>query len=295
MPRKQLQLLIRSPTIPAKKFHFPLFLIFFILSALSLFRLLRITVKSSSKSLFPPTVHPKLSPTCTTVPSHTSHIMISHQITSLPYTNEHTHKELCFLLNLISTRTPINLLVFGMRQQAPLLAALNSGGRTIFLEDTSSIEVARSRFEGFQTYKVEHGQLVGEAYDLLRRARGWTACGVRDTLQDSDCELAMRGLPREVYTQKWDMVIVDGPDGDRLDAAGRMAAIYSVGVLARMGGGNFTKVTDVVVHDVDRTVERWYSWEFLCEENLTSSKGRFWHFQIKASDSNGFCSDPDTA
>ncbi|KAF3779470.1 Glucuronoxylan 4-O-methyltransferase 2 [Nymphaea thermarum] len=279
--------------MPSKKFQFPLLIFFFILSALSLLRLLRITFKTSSKTPFPPTIHPKPLLTCTNLPPNISHTLITHQSSSLPYPNgELTHKELCFLLTLVSTRTPMNLLVFGMRHQAPLLAALNSGGQTVFLEDMSSVEVARLRFQGLRIHKVEHCQPVAEAYDLLRRARGRAACGFRGTLRDSECELAMRGLPREVYKRKWDMVVVDGPDGSRLDAAGRMAAIYSAGVLARMGS-NSTKVTDIVVHDVDRTVERWYSWEFLCEENLASAKGRFWHFRIKASVSSVFCSNSD--
>lgn len=49
---------------------------------------------------------------------------------------------------------------------------------------------------------------------------------------------------------------------------------------------------DVAVHDVDRTVERWYAREYLCEDNLVAAKGRLWHFRVAASGgpSDAFCS-----
>ncbi|MBA0578335.1 hypothetical protein Gorai_020621 [Gossypium raimondii] len=65
-----------------------------------------------------------------------------------------------------------------------------------------------------------------------------------------------------------------------------MSTIYTASILARSG-----KTTDVVVHDVHRTIEKWFSWEFLCEENLVSAKGRFWNFRISnQSNDTRFCS-----
>lgn len=94
-------------------------------------------------------------------------------------------------------------------------------------------------------------------------------------------------LPREVYEVKWDVVVVDGPRGDSPQAPGRMATIYSAAIIAREGN-----TTDVVVHDTDRMIEKWYSWEFLCDENLISSKGRLWIFRIRnEKNSTSFCPD----
>lgn len=90
-----------------------------------------------------------------------------------------------------------------------------------------------------------------------------------------------------MYETEWDVVVVDGPDGDAPEAPGRMATIYTAGLLARAGNA-----TDVVVHDVHRTIEKWFSWEFLCEKNLISAKGRLWNFRIPGeSNSTRFCSD----
>lgn len=68
---------------------------------------------------------------------------------------------------------------------------------------------------------------------------------------------------------------MDGPSGDMLEAPGRMSTIYTASMLARNGN-----TTDVLVHDIDRTVEKWFSWEFLYEENLVSSKGKLWNFRL---------------
>ncbi|KAG0491154.1 hypothetical protein HPP92_008017 [Vanilla planifolia] len=64
-----------------------------------------------------------------------------------------------------------------------------------------------------------------------------------------------------------------------------MAAIYTAAAMA------WTRnETDVLVHDVDRTIEKWFSWEFLCHENLVSAKGKLWHFRLRGgSQSHSFC------
>lgn len=78
---------------------------------------------------------------------------------------------------------------------------------------------------------------------------------------------------------------MDGPSGDTPEAPGRMATIYSASIIARFGN-----TTDVVIHDVHRMIKRWFSWNFLCEENLVSSKGKLWVFRIKGQlSSTTFC------
>lgn len=56
--------------------------------------------------------------------------------------------------------------------------------------------------------------------------------------------------------------MVDRPSGHNPVCPGRMTSIYTAGVLAKSVNGS----TNVVVHDVDRMIEKWFSWEFLCEE-----------------------------
>ena len=118
-------------------------------------------------------------------------------------------------------------------------------------------------------------------------ARGSPACRrPTGTVRRSGCPLALTSLPRAVLDARWDVVVVDGPSGAAPGEPGRMGTIYTAAALARAsaaaGGGDDKVKVDVAVHDVDRTVERWYAWEYLCEDNLAAAKGRLWHFRVGA-------------
>ncbi|XP_073003566.1 arabinogalactan O-methyltransferase 2 [Typha latifolia] len=199
-----------------------------------------------------------------------------------------TPKEQHLLRTLVSKRAPCNLLIFGLNPQYLELAKLNIRGTTIFLED----DIERLRvveIKGVRIHLVEYHQRASEAYELLKYARALPDCRpVAGLLHESNCKLALTALPEAVYSMKWDVLVVDGPSGGRSEELGRMATIYTAAMIARSGN---TSLTDVFVHNVDRTIEKWYSREFLCDENLVSSKGRFWHFRIKGrSSSDRFCS-----
>ncbi|XP_052477276.1 protein IRREGULAR XYLEM 15, partial [Gossypium raimondii] len=171
------------------------------------------------------------------------------------------------------------------------LSSINAGGITLFLEDNrykiSNIEASSNQT---QIYKVKYGVPAKKAYKLLKHARGNPTCSPSiNLLQQSTCKLALRDLPQQVYELKWDVIVVDGPIGDSPEAPGRMSTIYTASMLARATARN---MTDVMVHDVHRTIEKWFSWEFLCEENLVSAKGKLWNFRISSDQSNStrFCS-----
>ncbi|KAK5817714.1 glucuronoxylan 4-O-methyltransferase 1 [Gossypium arboreum] len=197
-------------------------------------------------------------------------------------------KEFVFLSNLITNIAPCNLLVFGLQTQYLNLSSINAGGITVFLEDDPyKISLNKADSNGTRVYKVKYQVPAKKAYKLLKHARENPVCAPSTSLlQQSSCKLALRNLPQEVYQLKWDVVVVDGPTGDAPEAPGRMSTIYTASILARSG-----KTTDVVVHDVHRMIEKWFSWEFLCEENLVSAKGRFWNFRISnQSNDTRFCS-----
>lgn len=130
---------------------------------------------------------------------------------------------------------------------------------------------------------------AGEAWPLLRRARSSPVCRrPTGTVRKSGCRLALTSLPREVLDARWDVVVVDGPSGAGPGEPGRMGAIYTAAALARAAGGD---AVDVAVHDMNRTVERWYAREYLCEDNLVAAKGRLWHFRVAAGGPpDAFCS-----
>ncbi|XP_027359782.1 glucuronoxylan 4-O-methyltransferase 1 [Abrus precatorius] len=263
-----------------------------ILSIISILRLLRITVRISSSSprlfvLSPAPQHS--SPPSTTHNKVAQHAPESSKQPRRPPNSTLTRKEFKVLSNLIALKSPCNLLIFGFQPQYLVLSSMNAAGTTIFLEDDHDmISKASINSNSTRTYKLGYNVPAKEAYNQLRHARQSQACAPNHRLlQRSKCKLALKSLPEEVYEKNWDVIVVDGPSGDSPESPGKMAPIYTASVLARAGD-----VSDVLVHDVDRTIEKWYSWEFLCHENLMNSKGKLWHFRIRGhSNSTIFCPD----
>ncbi|KAK6920521.1 Polysaccharide biosynthesis domain [Dillenia turbinata] len=266
-------------------------IVVFILASLSIFRFLKTTTSISSTrfSTLPATLLDTCnssSPTCRKVHSAATANRSSSRSASSTNSSILTAKEMKLLLDLISRRSPCNVLVFGLEPQYLQLSKINAGGITIFLEDDpNKISTISSNSNNTRIYKVEHQIPAREAYEQLKNARLDAACMPTVELEFSTCKLALKKLPREVYEHKWDVVVVDGPSSDNPEAPGRMAAIYTASIIARAGN-----ITDVVVHDVNRSIEKWYSWEFLCYENLVSSKGKLWDFRIVGKqNSTKFC------
>ncbi|KAF8020107.1 hypothetical protein BT93_G0726 [Corymbia citriodora subsp. variegata] len=165
-----------------------------------------------------------------------------------------------------------NLLVFGLTHKALLYKVLNFNGRTIFLDENENLV---SRFEqqhpGIEAYDVQYETRVSEMKRLLESARGEIRgkCRPVQNLLFSECKLALNSLPNYVYHEA---------------APGRMSAIFTVAVLARSKKGGAV-ATPVFVHDFDREVERVYSNEFLCRDNLGEAVGKLGHFVVeRASD-----------
>nr|XP_043618224.1 probable methyltransferase At1g27930 [Erigeron canadensis] len=190
-----------------------------------------------------------------------------------------SEKELQFLSDIVLQKSPCNLLVFGLEDQYLKLPFINKGGSTVFLEDKpEKLIKMNGNVDGTRVFRIRYKTSAKEAYKLLKHARTHPSCSLRSGIRmlTSKCKIALNGFPKEVLKTKWDIIVVDGPGGDGPDSPGRMGAIYMAGVLARAGNNG----TNVVVHDVDRTIEKWFSWEFLSEKNLVSSKGKFWNFRI---------------
>ncbi|XP_073121197.1 arabinogalactan O-methyltransferase 2 [Henckelia pumila] len=181
-----------------------------------------------------------------------------------------TAKEMRFLLEFFSRRVPCNLLIFGQEYQYSSIASLNAGGVTIFLEDNLQNTSKLKSTNSTQVYKIMYNTLASEAYKLLKDARNSKDCLPNVHLPKvSKCNLVLSNLPQEVYETTWDVVLVDGPRGDTPDSPGKMTTIYMASILARSGN-----ITSVIVHNVDRMIEKWFSWEFLCEENLCDRSDR---------------------
>jgi glucuronoxylan 4-O-methyltransferase len=211
-------------------------------------------------------------------------------------TPQQTADEIGVSLRVLQRRAPCNFLVFGLGLDSPMWAALNHGGRTVFLEeDASWIASVRSKHPGLESYHVAYDTVLTDA-DSLLGLRDHPACVAQPDLAAAaaaSCRLALalKGLPPVFHELEWDLVMVDAPTGWTPQAPGRMAAIYTAGMAARArrpGDGP----TDVFVHDVDRPVEDNFSKAFLCEGYLAEQVGRIRHFVIpshREKDGTPFC------
>ncbi|XP_027337419.1 glucuronoxylan 4-O-methyltransferase 2-like [Abrus precatorius] len=266
-----------------------------ILSVISLLRLLSLSVKTSPSTpgifALSPAPQQSCSPPLSTQNKVASQAPGSSEQPRRPPNNNNnntlTEKEFEVLSDLIALKSPCNLLIFGFQPQYLILSSMNAAGNTIFLEDDpDKVSKVRINSNSTQIYKLEYNMPAKAAYKLLKHARQNPECAPNHRfLQKSKCKLALKNLPSQVYEKNWDVMVVDGPSGDSPESPGRMATIYTASVLARAGNAS-----DVVVHDVDRMIEKWFSWEFLCDENLLYSKGKLWHFRMRGpSNSTGFC------
>lgn len=137
---------------------------------------------------------------------------------------------------------------------------------------------------------------VREFHDLLAAARESrnSDCRPVQNLLFSECRLALNDLPNQLYDVNWDVILVDGPRGYSPKSPGRMAAIFTAAVLAR--STKTDGMTDILVHDYDRDVERVCSEEFLCPENFREETGTPYlaHYVINGGNAarrDAFCTD----
>lgn len=232
---------------------------------------------ASSTSLQEPK-EPSDSPTqqtCAKISPSIAHALV-HYATSNT-TLQQTPQEILVSLNLLEKKSPCNFLVFGLGHDSLMWASLNHNGRTVFLEENKFwIDQIQAQIPSVEAYHVVYDTKVTQANELLEIGLKEECRAVRDP-RFSKCQLALKGLPDMVYETEWDLITVDAPTGYHDEAPGRMTAIYTVGLMARLRKDG---ETDVLVHDVDRVVEDKFSKAFLCEMHLKEQIGKIRHFTI---------------
>ncbi|MCD9561352.1 Glucuronoxylan 4-O-methyltransferase 1 [Datura stramonium] len=221
------------------------------------------------------------SPKCNKIPSSVSKSLIHYTTSAI--TPQQTLKEISVTSKILDKKSPCNFLVFGLGHDSLMWQTLNYGGRTVFLEeDEAWIQQIKKRFPMLESYHVTYDSKVNQANVLIEAGRGTECTSVPDP-RYSMCQLALKGLPSEIYDVKWDLIMVDAPTGYYEEAPGRMTAIYTAGMMAR---NREDGETHVFVHDVNRDIEDKFSREFLCDGYMKKQVGRLRHFTIPSHKSN---------
>lgn len=266
-------LLSVRPTIEHFMRFWPLFVLFFIM-------FLYFARPDISVSNVTPTRHIVYNPQGIrkAVPYPLTIALVHYATTNI--TPQQTQEEMMVTANILSRRGPCNFLVYGLGFDSPLWQALNYGGRTVFLEeDPSWIAQMVQAHPSLESYAVNYTTTLSEADDLLAYAREHREiCLPEQNLMQSECKLVLKTLPEQIYGIKWDVIMIDAPRGYSPEFPGRMMAIYTSAMMARTAACD--RSTDILLHDVDRSVEKMYSTEFFCAKNLIESVGKLWHFQI---------------
>ncbi|XP_077216319.1 protein IRX15-LIKE-like [Tasmannia lanceolata] len=257
------------------------FVSFFILVVFLTLLTMRETPISSSYS---PATKPPL-------PADAVHALL-HYYSSSNVTGRISSTHLRSISDVLQRCSPCNFLVFGLGFETLLFKALNYNGRTVFLDENEYyIASYEERHPNLEAYDVQFTTKVSDMWGLLDSAKEQIRndCRPVQNLLFSDCKLGINDLPNQLYDVNWDVILVDGPRGYSPSSPGRMSAIFTASVLGR--SKKIRGETHVFVHDFDREVERVFSREFLCEENMVFSDKNFAHFVIETMDTikQDFC------
>ncbi|MEE9382653.1 MAG: hypothetical protein V3V08_04485 [Nannocystaceae bacterium] len=162
---------------------------------------------------------------------------------------------------IIADRRGGNVLIFGVGRDSPHWIQANASGQVTFIEHEAEwIAMARENTPGIDVVPTRYTTRTWAWRLSIHRPR----------------RLEMRDLPPRIRATSWDVIFVDGPQGYNRRCPGRMQSIYTASQLARA----FAGPTDVLVHDVDRRIERVCGDRFLGERALVQHVDHLRHYRI---------------
>jgi hypothetical protein len=146
---------------------------------------------------------------------------------------------------IVKEKASCRLLIFGVGNDSVFWSKINKDGVTIFFENNNN---------WYQSINTMAKGLTVFLIDYNTKRSDWKM------FLDSPSLLDMT-LPSNVETEKWDVILVDGPNGQNDQSTGRMKSIFLSSRLIKDSG-------DIFVHDCNREVEDIYCNRFLKKENL---------------------------
>jgi glucuronoxylan 4-O-methyltransferase len=159
-------------------------------------------------------------------------------------------------------RNICNFLVFGLGNDSIFWHRLNSGGKTVFLEESEW---------WLREVQEQHSALLAYIVNYDTNRTQW-----RDLLYSPN-KLEIQNLPPEIKQENWDVILVDAPTGSSDTCPGRMKSIFLAYQLVAPGSSIF-------VHDCDREIEQTYCDHFLGKHELFDSYcqvGKLRHYKFK--------------
>lgn len=146
---------------------------------------------------------------------------------------------------IVREKALCKLLIFGVGNDSVFWSKINKDGVTIFFENNNN---------WYQSITTMSKVLTVFLIDYNTKRSDWKILLHSPSLLDMT-------LPNNVEAEKWDVILVDGPDGQNDQSTGRMKSIFLSSRLIKDSG-------DIFVHDCNREVEDIYCNRFLKKENL---------------------------
>ena len=146
---------------------------------------------------------------------------------------------------IVKEEAPCKLLIFGVGNDSLFWSKINKDGVTFFIENNEL---------WYQAITGRSNELKVLLVDYDTKRSDWKRLLDLPSLLDMS-------LPNIIEKEKWDIILVDGPDGQNDQSTGRMKSIFLSSRLIKNSG-------DIFVHDCNREVEDVYCGKFLKRENL---------------------------
>lgn len=169
-----------------------------------------------------------------------------------------TRNQYIEIYKIIKSKSPCNLLIFGLGEDSYLWNDINNNGNTIFLEN---IEEWAKRFNDLEVINVNYKTTVLDFPNNLNETN------------------LLLELPDKVTKLVWDIVIIDSPVGHNPPcvncnlcsinnpAPGRMSSIYTASKL-------INENSIIIIDDTDRIIEKTCSSLYFKNKSVIFNDGK---------------------